>query len=100
MCRQTTDRKKAMESDLKTGGRELEELRRWETEQNTKSCIGHRRFPSACLRLLKGIEGNLFCVDCGASNPQWAAVSYGTLLCLQCSGKHRQLGVQVREPPR
>lgn len=52
-------------------------------------------FPSAALVLLKSLKGNSRCIDCGEHNPQWAAVSYGALLCLQCSGRHRSLGVQV-----
>mmetsp|Transcript_4847 Transcript_4847/g.10902 ORF Transcript_4847/g.10902 Transcript_4847/m.10902 type:complete len:201 (+) Transcript_4847:251-853(+) len=52
-------------------------------------------FPPACLTLLKSTKGNHQCVDCGEHDPQWATVSYGGLLCLQCSGRHRSLGVQV-----
>lgn len=55
----------------------------------------YHKFPPACLALLKNMEGNQRCVDCGDRDPQWAAVSYGALLCLQCSGHHRSLGVQV-----
>jgi ADP-ribosylation factor GTPase-activating protein 1 len=29
------------------------------------------------------------CVDCGTPSPQWASVSYGTYVCLECSGAHR-----------
>ena len=28
-------------------------------------------------------------------DPEWATISYGAMLCLQCSGHHRSLGVQV-----
>ena len=31
---------------------------------------------------LKEMPGNLSCVDCGAPQPSWASVSYGTLFCL------------------
>lgn len=52
-------------------------------------------FPTACLTMLKSLKGNHRCLDCGEQDPQWATVSYGALLCLQCSGRHRSLGVQV-----
>jgi ADP-ribosylation factor GTPase-activating protein 1 len=55
----------------------------------------YHSFPPACLAMLKSIKGNHRCIDCGEQDPQWATVSYGALLCLQCSGRHRSLGVQV-----
>mmetsp|Transcript_604 Transcript_604/g.1242 ORF Transcript_604/g.1242 Transcript_604/m.1242 type:complete len:288 (-) Transcript_604:169-1032(-) len=55
----------------------------------------YHKFPTASLALLKHLPGNDRCVDCGVPDPQWAAVSYGAMLCLNCSGHHRSLGVQV-----
>jgi len=52
-------------------------------------------FPSSCLKLVTSLPGNDRCVDCGAISPQWASISYGALLCLDCSGIHRSFGVSV-----
>uniref|UniRef100_A0A5S6QRE1 Uncharacterized protein n=1 Tax=Trichuris muris TaxID=70415 RepID=A0A5S6QRE1_TRIMR len=44
---------------------------------------------------LKKAPGNSFCADCGSPNPDWASLNLGALICIQCSGIHRNLGSHV-----
>mmetsp|Transcript_349 Transcript_349/g.506 ORF Transcript_349/g.506 Transcript_349/m.506 type:complete len:192 (-) Transcript_349:445-1020(-) len=64
-----------------------------ELEQLRDKPDSYPSFPHACKALLLEMDGNLKCIDCGIQNPEWAAVNYGALVCINCSGKHRSLGV-------
>ncbi|KAJ1940330.1 hypothetical protein EC988_007064, partial [Linderina pennispora] len=44
---------------------------------------------------LRAVPGNNACVDCGRRAPEWAAINLGVLMCIECSGVHRSLGVHV-----
>ncbi|GAB4850689.1 ADP-ribosylation factor GTPase-activating protein agd4 [Ancistrocladus abbreviatus] len=45
--------------------------------------------------VLRGIPGNDQCAECCAPDPDWASLNLGILLCIECSGVHRNLGVHI-----
>ena len=46
-------------------------------------------------QLVKQDPGNKFCADCSAPDPDWASINLGILICIKCSGVHRQLGTHI-----
>ena len=40
-------------------------------------------------------EQNRECADCNSKTPRWASITFGTFVCLRCSGMHRQLQVHI-----
>ncbi|GAV59558.1 PH domain-containing protein/ArfGap domain-containing protein/BAR domain-containing protein/Ank_2 domain-containing protein [Cephalotus follicularis] len=45
--------------------------------------------------VLREIPGNDICAECSAPDPDWASLNLGILLCIECSGVHRNLGVHI-----
>ncbi|MQL96056.1 hypothetical protein Taro_028720 [Colocasia esculenta] len=45
--------------------------------------------------LLRKVTGNDICADCCAPEPDWASLNLGVLVCIECSGVHRNLGVHI-----
>ncbi|XP_063065336.1 arf-GAP with coiled-coil, ANK repeat and PH domain-containing protein 3 [Engraulis encrasicolus] len=45
------------------------------------------------LQRIQSLPGNEVCCDCGQADPRWASINFGILLCIECSGIHRSLGV-------
>ncbi|KAM8847395.1 arf-GAP with SH3 domain, ANK repeat and PH domain-containing protein 2b isoform 1-T1 [Synchiropus picturatus] len=42
---------------------------------------------------VKRMSGNQECCDCGAPGPTWLSTNLGVLICIECSGIHREIGV-------
>ncbi|CAJ1077784.1 arf-GAP with SH3 domain%2C ANK repeat and PH domain-containing protein 2b [Xyrichtys novacula] len=42
---------------------------------------------------VKRMSGNNSCCDCGAPAPTWLSTNLGVLICIECSGIHREMGV-------
>ncbi|XP_010277334.1 PREDICTED: ADP-ribosylation factor GTPase-activating protein AGD4-like isoform X3 [Nelumbo nucifera] len=49
----------------------------------------------AVSRVLREISGNDLCAECCSPEPEWASLNLGILLCIECSGVHRNLGVHI-----
>jgi len=46
-------------------------------------------------KIQREVPGNDKCSDCGASEPDWASLNLGILICIECSGIHQNLGVHI-----
>ncbi|PIO75841.1 ankyrin repeat protein [Teladorsagia circumcincta] len=44
---------------------------------------------------IRRVPGNERCADCGSEQPKWVSINLGVVLCIECSGVHRSLGVQT-----
>lgn len=59
------------------------------------------KFGSSCNRtedvqsIRTRVPGNGQCADCNYPNPDWASLNLGILMCIECSGVHRNLGSHV-----
>ncbi|CAI2730983.1 unnamed protein product [Schistosoma spindalis] len=47
------------------------------------------------IQSIRSAAGNDFCADCGAPEPDWASLNLGAMVCISCSGIHRQLGTHI-----
>ncbi|XP_056280114.1 arf-GAP with GTPase, ANK repeat and PH domain-containing protein 2 isoform X3 [Pseudoliparis swirei] len=50
---------------------------------------------AVALQAIRNAKGNHLCVDCEAPNPTWASLNLGALICIECSGIHRNLGTHL-----
>uniref|UniRef100_A0A3Q0RBM3 Arf-GAP with GTPase, ANK repeat and PH domain-containing protein 1 n=1 Tax=Amphilophus citrinellus TaxID=61819 RepID=A0A3Q0RBM3_AMPCI len=67
--------------------------------QSCESSKNKSRLPSQteamALQSIRSIRGNGRCADCDAPSPDWASLNLGALICIECSGIHRNLGTHL-----
>ncbi|NWX24676.1 ASAP1 protein, partial [Aegotheles bennettii] len=49
----------------------------------------------AIIQEVRGMPGNRECCDCSAPDPSWLSINLGILICIECSGIHREMGVHL-----
>ncbi|XP_075757542.1 arf-GAP with SH3 domain, ANK repeat and PH domain-containing protein 1-like isoform X2 [Pelodiscus sinensis] len=47
----------------------------------------------AIIEEIRCMPGNSVCCDCSAPDPTWLSINLGILICIECSGIHREMGV-------
>ncbi|XP_051969700.1 arf-GAP with GTPase, ANK repeat and PH domain-containing protein 3-like isoform X1 [Xyrauchen texanus] len=68
-------------------------LQSCESSKN-KSRLGSQS-DALTIQSIRNVRGNSFCADCDAPNPDWASLNLGALICIECSGMHRNLGTHL-----
>lgn len=62
------------------------------TRKTASSLDGANENRAACAELK---QLNPTCADCDSKDPEWASINFGVLLCIDCSGVHRSMGVHI-----
>ncbi|XP_055712518.1 centaurin-gamma-1A isoform X1 [Phlebotomus papatasi] len=64
--------------------------------ESTKSKQQNSSTDLASMQLVRSrVPGNSHCVDCDEPNPEWASLNLGVVMCIECSGVHRNLGSHI-----
>eukprot|EP00092_Neocalanus_flemingeri_P011518 GFUD01012412.1.p1 GENE.GFUD01012412.1~~GFUD01012412.1.p1 ORF type:complete len:919 (+),score=159.22 GFUD01012412.1:108-2864(+) len=67
-------------------------------EDNGKSTENHGlvEFQQTLVNYIRNIPSNNVCCDCGGQNDvTWLSTNFGIIVCIECSGIHREMGVHI-----
>ena len=67
-------------------------------EDNGKSSEnqGLVEFQQTLVNYIRNIPSNQLCCDCGGSTDvTWLSTNFGVIVCIECSGIHREMGVHI-----
>jgi Arf-GAP/coiled-coil/ANK repeat/PH domain-containing protein len=70
------------------------QFREDEDDGEPKSIVSNEKQPRNPM-VEEILHANPVCADCGAPSPDWACINLGVLVCIECSGVHRSLGVHL-----
>lgn len=57
-----------------------------EISENRRKNAGH---------IAELFQNNLYCAECERESPEWVSLNLGCLVCIDCSGVHRSMGVHI-----
>jgi len=61
---------------------------------NVNQC--YMELQRSLVTFIRGLPGNDSCCDCGSQNdPTWLSTNFGIIVCIECSGIHREMGVHI-----
>lgn len=64
------------------------------SSNRTSTAREHKELVKRIVTRIRSLPGNDKCCDCSAPEPTWLSVNLGILICIHCSGRHRELSVQ------
>ncbi|CEF70761.1 Arf GTPase activating protein family and Pleckstrin homology domain and Ankyrin repeat and Pleckstrin homology-like domain and Ankyrin repeat-containing domain-containing protein [Strongyloides ratti] len=80
------------ESNTSTPRQELQKIdSQDEPIKKFKNVLSIREFYSH----VRSLPGNTICADCRCSDAKWISINLGIIICIECSGVHRSLGVHI-----